>query len=622
MNEMHKLIAILTLFVWCNAALGQIAAPVMGPVRAVSGGGGTIFTATSCSTIAVQAAITAEQVAPLDGDIISIPSGTCVWTSGITQAFSTTISILGTGTPNTGTGTVGAGTMTTTIIDNGGTSSPLLNLSESTVGKTLTIGQMNIEPFSSSTSLISPIFVGGTCTSGGCPNVRVTNINFSGWAEDRNGTASSWMIRTSNLYGVMDHNSLSSDSTSSDAMANVAHASWLGVGYYGDNSWTQPDTFGSASALYFENNLFTNGAFTQDCDENDNFQDTGGCRIVVRYNTYTNNTVSDLAYFHGTDSTGRPRGGRQAEIYNNTFQCANGSQGCQAMDFRSGTGMVYGNSFSVTAGGFYTNLVGVDVYRGFASFGSSNYGWCSGQGGFDTNDGTVYASGTFTGVSVAGGTLTVTDSTKSWTSGQWVSNGSPYSIVDTDISDSQTNFVNPAWEITASASNSVSASAYGSDYYNGPPTITVGDHYQILRASLCLDQPGRNLSAYIHGLSSPTDTNATPVASVNESLDPIYEWEDTIVSGSVFHGAIGSSTQRLIANRDFYNESISQTAQTSPTSPFDGTSGTGHGTLANRPTTCTPQVAYWATDTQTLYQCMAVNTWSSYYTPYQYPYPY
>ena len=35
---------------------------------------------------------------------------------------------------------------------------------------------------------------------------------------------------------------------------------------------------------------------------------------------------------------------------------------------------------------------------------------------------------------------------------------------------------------------------------------------------------------------------------------------------------------------------------------FNGTIGVGSGLRANRPTTCTPEVAYWATDEQRLYQ--------------------
>jgi hypothetical protein len=65
---------------------------------------------------------------------------------------------------------------------------------------------------------------------------------------------------------------------------------------------------------------------------------------------------------------------------------------------------------------------------------------------------------------------------------------------------------------------------------------------------------------------------------------------------------------------------------------FNGTSGIGEGTLAQRPSTCTTGVAYWATDqgnwnTTTpgpdgqLYKCMSTNNWQLFYTPLQYPHP-
>jgi hypothetical protein len=66
----------------------------------------------------------------------------------------------------------------------------------------------------------------------------------------------------------------------------------------------------------------------------------------------------------------------------------------------------------------------------------------------------------------------------------------------------------------------------------------------------------------------------------------------------------------------------------------------GWGTLANRPTTCTAGVAYFATDQGSwntsssnplgvqqngadglLYKCTSTNTWTLYYTPYAYPHP-
>jgi hypothetical protein len=85
----------------------------------------------------------------------------------------------------------------------------------------------------------------------------------------------------------------------------------------------------------------------------------------------------------------------------------------------------------------------------------------------------------------------------------------------------------------------------------------------------------------------------------------------------------------LAENVDFWQDAAS----------FNGTSGVGCGTLANRPTTCTPGVAYWATNQSctdltgmvgahpatpisgTLYKCIAANTWDSGSSPLPYPHP-
>ena len=83
-------------------------------------------------------------------------------------------------------------------------------------------------------------------------------------------------------------------------------------------------------------------------------------------------------------------------------------------------------------------------------------------------------------------------------------------------------------------------------------------------------------------------------------------------------------------NRDYY-DAVSNSAQTSVTIPFNGTTGMGFGTLANRPITCSTNttelgggVGYFATDQGplgTLYRCAATNTWTVHYTPYTYPHP-
>ena len=117
--------------------------------------------------------------------------------------------------------------------------------------------------------------------------------------------------------------------------------------------------------------------------------------------------------------------------------------------------------------------------------------------------------------------------------------------------------------------------------------------------------------------------------------DPYYVWNNikggsywplswkAVPSVSVSGCSQTFSIQDVIkANRDYYISS---------STPFDGTSGVGVGTLANRSSTCTPGVGYWATDQGSwntkdsgnqgeLYKCTSVNTWSLSYVPYKYPY--
>jgi hypothetical protein len=135
-----------------------------------------------------------------------------------------------------------------------------------------------------------------------------------------------------------------------------------------------------------------------------------------------------------------------------------------------------------------------------------------------------------------------------------------------------------------------------------------------------------------------------PGRDVNLNLQPMYVWQNrwsdngAIALMEVESGLWGetnpSVADHIKPNRDYYN-AVSASAQTSPTSPFNGTTGMGFGTLANRPTTCSAGltdpldagkggVGYFATDVGlqgTLYRCASTNTWVVHYTPYTYPHP-
>jgi hypothetical protein len=130
----------------------------------------------------------------------------------------------------------------------------------------------------------------------------------------------------------------------------------------------------------------------------------------------------------------------------------------------------------------------------------------------------------------------------------------------------------------------------------------------------CLDQPGRGKGDLLaNDFPNTINTTTGTIAWPHEALEPIYEWLDSLTPVPSNPGGIltNSNAIALSANRDYYLY----------TGNFTGTSGTGSGLLSARPTTCTPLVAYWATDTNTLYQCATKNTWTLYYTPYTYPHP-
>src|SRR5262249_45979901 len=103
------------------------------------------------------------------------------------------------------------------------------------------------------------------------------------------------------------------------------------------------------------------------------------------------------------------------------------------------------------------------------------------------------------------------------------------------------------------------------------------------------------------------------IAWPEQALEPIYLWNNNYI------GAPGYANQMVAAhepeveaqNRDYYIG----------TNSFNGASGVGSGLLSARPTTCTSGVAYWATDTNSLYKCTVTNQWTFFYTPYLYPHP-
>jgi hypothetical protein len=545
------------------------------------------YTAASCNESDVNAVINGPTHTAVSGDTINIPGGSCTWLSNLPVSVGITLA--------------GPGASSLTIGDGYAASNSGLIRVSLPSGQTFRITGFTLNPTSGVVTQ-TVIGVAGTCSSTSCPNLIVDHMATSGFTFS---SLTSAFIGTDNVFGVIYQNNFNIDFQTAIKVGNSAY---LGVGAYGDNSWAQPEAYGTANALFIENNTFTNPgtavANVMDCAP-------AGCRWVFRFNSVTNGNVGG----HGTDSTGRSRSERMVDTNNNQFidDASKGLTWPLVVHYRGGTGVVWGNTLSEingTANPGFTGFITLDTYRRTYAF--HPWGGCNGAGSYDQNDGTVYDSGTATATST-----TLTNSTKNWTANQWVQSGAPYSVLDTTQNFGSEIIANKA--ITASL-------MLTDDGYGQNNQFASGDSYQISRAKVCIDQPGRGAGTLLSG-STPS-----PTGGVNEALSPIYEWMDATGSYVGAAAPMGSSDLGVLVNRDFYHESFNQAAQTSPTSPFNGASGTGHGTLANRPSTCTTGVGYWATDQGNwnqsgsggqgeLFVCTAANTWSLYYEPYTYPHP-
>jgi hypothetical protein len=563
------------------------------------------YTAASCSRSDVNAVINGPTHTAVDGDTIRIPAGSCIWTSGVTVPAGIGISIIGAGTPNTGPNTSGAGTVSTILTGGAITMSP-------TYGNSLSrISSITFLPGTG-----APITVNGTCRSSGCPNLRLDNLRFpTSWQSV--GLSDASVANVANVFGVADHNTVGDVAPTNSYVdfLNLGHGSWMGVGQFGDNSWASPDTFGTAQTFYLENNVF-NYALATDTDiPNGN---GGGARFVCRFNTFNNVSWVGACSGHGTDTTGRPRGVRQWEGYKNTGTCSNTTSGCgSAWPGRSGVGRSFDNSFTNVGGGFFKGLSNLDPQR---TWRPDIYGACDGSSPWDKNDGSIYFSGTIRSIVSNGMGYVITDSgSPGWSTDQWAQDGGPHSFHDLAK--------NGGAEITSNTGNTITI--YVPDMGHGI-VPAAGDSYQILRASVCLDQATRGVGSLLAGdWTTPVLASTGTPGAVNQAIDPTYQAGDSL-PGTADHTISGGS--RIILNRDFYAEAVHQAAQTSQSFPFNGTSGAGHGTLANRPTICTKGVGYWATDQGNwnqggnggqgqLFVCATTNTWTVAYTPYTYPHP-
>ena len=572
----------------------------------------------------------------VNGDTVQIPCGTSTWTTDEAPPSGVWFSLIGgvgCATPQSGSGSTGASASCATgtvIIDNSPYAMIFFRPTYTTSSSFMRISCMDIEPFSTSTILPEPIAITGTCTSGGCTGFRVDNVTFghtTPWTEGHNGSGSGELIHVDDAFGVMDHNTAPNGSNAALFVAQMS--SYLGVGFNGDNSWAQPPSLGGPNNIFAENNLWYTGYLAlNDCEA----PGPEGCRFVIRNNTMTCVEISPcfgISQNHGTETGGRSRSGVEEEVYNNTYILPTSAIAAGIYGFRGGTGMFFNNTVNFGVGATATAWIEMSLYRNV--FASSPWEACGGLNSIDSwdqNDNTVYYSGTMS--TTGSGVLTFTDNSQTWTTNQFVPSGAPYTVYD--VTQGSSFFS----EVTSNTAHTVTI--FGPISESSWAGFNNGDSYEIIRATICIDQPGRaGPSTLLSNFSSPT-----PTGWPSEPLTPVYQWGDTSTGSGGVGEASYAATGKVIANRDYYIQTVAQTAQTSATSPFNGsttctggTCGTGWGTLAFRPTTCTANptgspygVGYWETDHSQLDFCIATNTWSTLassppsYAPYTYPHPY
>ena len=573
------------------------------------------YPAAGCSLAQVQAAFTAEQVHPANGDIITIPTCSSTWSGDLVETVTVSLTVQGNTTISTNCAqpptfnTACTSTDNTVITDGDTSGNPIMQFNIAGSGAIvfrmtgITLNGGGITEFHGLFNL------GGTNTSA---QLRVDHNNFTNYFQ------AAALINQPMANGVWDHNIF----TATGSTGNAIRMFGPGNGFA---AFAAATPLGSANAIFVENNTF-NTTFANDCNS--------GANYVFRYNVnFTATANQSTIQSHATVSNQYPGGAgcRSEEVYGN-YMSSTASGGSFSGEFET-SGVLYSWNNVTTGYNHVIDLVSDGDNGGSACGGSETY--CQSQ----PPNGWGYC-GPFSSFS-----------NSPWNGGQTTggSNGWPCidqpgrgirQLVASPNSNNYQYTLAPAWV----ASTSCTSSTLGFGAITDP-----ANHIQLCTSpgTTGTSTPSWNDSGGTTTTGSATYTDqglsmvviaTSTITWPQQKLEPVYSWNDTCgapnCTGFI---SINSPNNNILANRDYY-VSVGG-VQTSPTSPFNGTTGTGFGTLANRPTTCTAGiggtyatsptgsygVAYFATDANggigELYACTSANTWTGVYEPYTYPHP-
>src|SRR5581483_5086303 len=214
---------------------------------------------------------------------------------------------------------------------------------------------------------------------GGIIHIDGSNMNGSTFRFDHNKLNNvNGQFVNDTVIGVVDHNTFVIDRLSPPL--DIYGTRWDGQDN-GDGSWAAPTGFGSSQFLFIEDNVFTTD--NPPPAQKGVTDAYNGARFIFRYNEVHDGVVTN----HGTESTGRGRGCRAMEIYNNNFIGTNLNKFIGGS--RSGVVLMHENSIS----GYWDGLTtfSLENYRTHMTF--APWSGADGTNAWDVNSATTYFTG-------------------------------------------------------------------------------------------------------------------------------------------------------------------------------------------------------------------------------------
>lgn len=492
----------------------------------------------SLTESAVQGAINSA----VPGEVVQLPAGTATWTS--TLVINNNISL------------VGAGSKQTIIVDEIPSSS-FEYLIEWNTQSNYTKCELNGFQFQDGPSqgVNHPDYKPEVQFNGFCPVCRVTGCLFQNLADV--GVAF-----FDGTYGCIDHCLFPTTYFANQVLcyngALGGYSAADGENEYGDISYATPVTYGTTNWwIYIEDCGFSYNGPNYWSAVNDA---RAGSRVVFRHNCVTNM----IFQFHGTETSGRIRGGRACEIYDNFFinnAVGYTNQG-NTLGFRSGTGVIYSNIFVG-----WSTIIGLSQFR--ATQALVPYGGANGLNPWDNNGGLV-ATGTYTGPS---GQNWLTDSSANWAVGRWVggwpgSGNTNWAYELVDVTQGGNNYYENENLVNFSVieSNGVHDIYYPPNHLGGIITWNTGDTYAIYKCYGQLDQPGRGLCDLIGdnapSSGQPYDTVTGKTNWPNQIVEPWYQWDNTNngysagFAPNIGYFQWGYFYPIIMAGRDFFDNTV------------------------------------------------------------------